>query len=175
MKKNLSVRDLVLMAFYVALFMVLDTFVNTLPLFQMPNGGSLGVSTIPLLMASYQLGWQKGLVVSIVSVFAQFVTGPMYTPDLVGFLLDYFIAFSVYGLACLFPNFGYFYSGIFITNTIRFISSVLSGCLVWSTPLWASITYNATYMLPTLILGLILIPLLMKSLAPVMKKNTQSA
>ena len=95
--KNLSVRDLVLMAFYVAVFMVLDTFVNTLPLFQMPNGGSLGISTIPLLMASYQLGWQKGLIVSIVSVFAQFVTGPMYTPDLVGFLLDYFIAFSVYG------------------------------------------------------------------------------
>lgn len=72
--KNLSVRDLVLMAFYVAVFMVLDTFVNTLPLFQMPNGGSLGISTIPLLMASYQLGWQKGLIVSIVSVFAQFVT-----------------------------------------------------------------------------------------------------
>ena len=57
MKKNLSVRELVLMAFYVALFMVLDTFVNTLPFFQMPNGGSLGLSTIPLLMASYQLGW----------------------------------------------------------------------------------------------------------------------
>ena len=29
MGKNLSVRDVVLMAFYVALFMVLDTFINT--------------------------------------------------------------------------------------------------------------------------------------------------
>lgn len=172
--KNLSVRDLVLMAFYVAVFMVLDTFVNTLPLFQMPNGESLGISTIPLLMASYQLGWQKGLIVSIVSVFAQFVTGPMYTPDLVGFLLDYFIAFSVYGIACLFPNRGMFYSGVLITNVIRFISSTLSGCIVWATPVWASITYNATYMLPTLILGLILVPLLMKALAPAMKKRARS-
>ena len=65
--KNLSVKDLVLMAFYVALFMVLDTFVNTLGIFQMPNGGSLGVSTLALLMASYHLGWKKGLFVSVVS------------------------------------------------------------------------------------------------------------
>lgn len=169
--KNLTVRELVLMAFYVALFMVLDTFVNTLPLFQMPNGGSLGLSTIPLLMASYQLGWKKGTVVAILSVFAQFVTGPMYTPNLFGFLLDYFIAFSVYGLADLFPNFGYFYSGILVTNVVRFLSSVISGIVCWETPLWASITYNASYMIPTLILGLVLIPLLYKALQPVMKKT----
>ena len=117
--KNLSVKDLVLMAFYVALFMVLDTFVNTLGIFQMPNGGSLGVSTLALLMASYHLGWKKGLFVSVVSVFAQFVTGPMYTIDLLGFLLDYLLAFSVYGIACLFPNFGYFYTGVLVTNFIR--------------------------------------------------------
>ncbi|MFA1015697.1 energy-coupled thiamine transporter ThiT [Dubosiella newyorkensis] len=172
--KNLSVRELVLMAFYVALFMVLDTFVNALPLFQMPNGGSLGISTIALLMASYQLGWKKGLVVSILSVFAQFVTGPMYTPNLLGFLLDYFIGFSVYGLACLFPNFGYFYSGVLITNLIRFVSSTISGIVCWETPLWASITYNASYMLPTLILGLVLVPLLYKALEPVLKKTLKA-
>ena len=40
--RNVSVKDLVYMAFYVALFMVLDTFVNTLHIIQMPNGGSLG-------------------------------------------------------------------------------------------------------------------------------------
>ena len=120
--KNLSVKDLVLMAFYVALFMVLDTFVNTLGIFQMPNGGSLGVSTLALLMASYHLGWKKGLFVSVVSVFAQFVTGPMYTPDLLGFLLDYLLAFSVYGIACLFPNFGYFYTGVLVTTS--FVLSV---------------------------------------------------
>lgn len=32
--KDLSVKDLVLMAFYVALFMVLDIFVNTLGFLQ---------------------------------------------------------------------------------------------------------------------------------------------
>lgn len=170
MNKKITVKDLVLMAFYVALFMVLDTFINTLPLLQMPNGGSLGLSTLALLMASYHLGWQKGLLVSVVSVFAQFVTGPMYTPNLLGFVLDYLLAFSVYGLASLFPNVKYFYSGVLITNFIRFVCSTVSGCIVWATPLWGSITYNAYYMIPTAILGLVLVPLLYKALEPRLNK-----
>ncbi|MEJ8738164.1 energy-coupled thiamine transporter ThiT [Erysipelotrichaceae bacterium HCN-30851] len=168
--KNVSVKALVLMAFYVALFMVLDTFVNTLHILEMPNGGSLGVSTLALLMASYHLGWKKGLIVSIVSVFAQFVTGPMYTPDLIGFLLDYFIAFSVYGLASIFPNFGYVFTGVFITNLIRFISSTISGVIVWDTTLKGSIIYQASYMVPTMIMGMIVLPLLYKALEPQIKK-----
>lgn len=168
--KNVSVKDLVLMAFYVALFMVLDTFVNTMQILQMPEGGSLGVSTLALLMASYHLGWKKGLIVSVVSVFAQFVTGPMYTPDLIGFLLDYFIAFSVYGLASIFPNFGFVFTGVFITNLIRFISSTVSGVIVYDTTLAGSIIYQATYMVPTMIMGMIVLPLLYKALEPQIKK-----
>ena len=168
--KNVSVKELVLMAFYVALFMVLDTFVNSLHILQMPNGGSLGVSTLALLMASYHLGWKKGTIVSIVSVFAQFLTGPMYTPDLIGFLLDYFIAFSVYGLASIFPNFGFVFTGVFITNLVRFISSVISGVIVYHTTLWGSITYQVTYMLPTVIMAMVVLPLLYKVLEPQIKK-----
>ena len=126
-----TTKDLVYMALYAALFIVLDVAVNTLGILQMPNGGSLGVSVIPLLMASYHLGWQKGTVVSVLSILLQYVTGPMYTPDLLGFLLDYFIAFSVYGLASLFPNYKWFYSGVLITNLIRLLSSTLSGTWVW--------------------------------------------
>ena len=33
-------KDLVLMAFYVALFIVFDLIVNAIPFLQMPNGGS---------------------------------------------------------------------------------------------------------------------------------------
>lgn len=169
--KNLTVKDLVLMALYVALFMVLDTFVNTLGIFQMPQGGSLGVSTIALLLASYHLGWQKGLFVAIVSVFAQFITGPMYTPDILGFLLDYLLAFSAYGLASLFPNFGYFFTGVLITNVIRFICSTISGTIVWGVDIIGSLGYQATYMVPTLILTLIIVPLLYKAIEPRIKRK----
>ena len=137
----------------------------------MPNGGSLGVSVIPLFMASYHLGWQKGTVVSVLSILLQYVTGPMYTPDLVGFLLDYFFAFSVYGLASLFPNYKWFYSGVLVTNLVRLICSTLSGILVWETAPWASLVYNATYMIPTAILCLVLLPLVMPRIKPLMNKK----
>ena len=166
-----TTKDLVYMALYAALFIVLDVAVNTLGILQMPNGGSLGVSVIPLLMASYHLGWQKGTVVAVLSILLPYVTGPMYTPDLIGFLLDYFFAFSVYGLASLFPNYKWFYSGVLITNLVRLISSTLSGILVWETAPWASLVYNATYMIPTTILCLVLLPLVMPRIKPLMNKK----
>ena len=166
-----TTKDLVYMALYAALFIVLDVAVNTLGILQMPNGGSLGVSVIPLLMASYHLGWQKGTVVAVLSILLQDVTGPMYTPDLVGFLLDYFFAFSVYGLARLFPNYKWFYSGVLVTNLVRLICSTLSGILVWETAPWASLVYNATYMIPTTILCLVLLPLVMPRIKPLMNKK----
>lgn len=166
-----TTKDLVYMALYAALFIVLDVAVNTLGILQMPNGGSLGVSVIPLLMASYHLGWQKGTAVAVLSILLQYVTGPMYTPDLVGFLLDYFFAFSVYGLASLFPNYKWFYSGVLVTNLVRLICSTLSGILVWETAPWASLVYNATYMIPTAILCLVLLPLVMPRIKPLMNKK----
>ena len=166
-----TTKDLVYMALYAALFIVLDVAVNTLGILQMPNGGSLGVSVIPLLMASYHLGWQKGTVVAVLSILLQYVTGPMYTPDLVGFLLDYFFAFSVYGLASLFPNYKWFYSGVLVTNLVRLICSTLSGILVWETAPWASLVYNATYMIPMAILCLVLLPLVMPRIKPLMNKK----
>ena len=166
-----TTKDLVYMALYAALFIVLDVAVNTLGILQMPNGGSLGVSVIPLLMASYHLGWQEGTVVAVLSILLQYVTGPMYTPDLIGFLLDYFFAFSVYGLASLFPNYKWFYSGVLITNLVRLISSTLSGILVWETAPWASLVYNATYMIPTTILCRVLLPLVMPRIKPLMNKK----
>lgn len=167
---NLSVKDLVTIALYLALFMVVDAFINTLPFLQMPQGGSLGVSTVVLLIASYHLGAKKGLIVSLLSALLQFVTGRMYILGFTQFLLDYLISFGVYGIACLFPNKGYFYSGVLITNIIRFISSTLSGVFFYNVTLGGSIIYQAWYMVPTTIVGLVLVPLLYQKLEAVMKK-----
>lgn len=170
-KTNLSVKDLVTMAFYLALFMIFDAFVNTLPFFQMPQGGSLGISTVVLLIASYHLGFKKGLIVSVLSVLLQFVTGRMYILGFTQFCLDYLIAFGAYGFACLFPNYKEFYSGVLITNCIRFISSTISGVVFYNTTLAASIIYQAWYMVPTTIVGLIFVPLLYKALSPRIKEK----
>ena len=70
----------------------------------------------------------------------------------------------VYGLASLFPNWKYFYSGVLITSALRLLSSTLSGTLLWETPLWASFLYNASYMIPTTICAIIVVPLLCERL-----------
>lgn len=162
--KKLTTLDLVFMAFYAALFMLLDYFTNMVPFLDMPQGGSIGFSTIALLVCSYHLGWGKGTLVGLISVLIQFITGPMYIPQLLGFLFDYLIAFSVYGLASLFPNYKYFYSGVLITNFLRFLSHTIGGVVVWETTLWGSLAYNTPYMLATTVVGLILVPILVERL-----------
>lgn len=170
-KSRFTVRDIAYIGMYLALFYVLDVISNMVPLFKMPQGGTLGLGTVALLLASYHLGWKKGLLTAMLSVLIQFVSGQMYLLGFVQFLLDYFIAFSVYGIACLFPNFGYFYSGILITNLIRFISSTISGIVFYEVPFWGSVVYQASYLVPTLILDLILVPLLVKGLGPVFRRK----
>lgn len=175
-----SVSSLVFMAMYLALFFVLDWFSNQLPLFQMPNGGTLGLGVIPLILCSYHLGWKKGLGVGILSVVLQFMTGKIYLVQnsdgfstgmiLLQFLMEYPLAFGIYGLSSMFPNKGAFYSGTMITNLIRLALHTVAGTVFWATPWAGSFTYNASYMIPTMIVSMILVPVIDRRLEP-LKKN----
>ena len=162
--KKLDTKTLTLMAIYCALFVILDRVSDALNLFQMASGGKLNLSPIVLLICSYHLGYKNGLLIGIVSVFLQLVIGSVKFYGIWSFLLDYLIAYAVYGLASLFPNFKYFYSGVIITSIIRLLSSTLSGTLLWETPFWGSLTYNATYMIPTTICAILVVPLLCERL-----------
>ena len=162
--KKMTTKTIAVMAIYCALFVILDRVSDSLNLFQMTNGGKLNFGPIALLMCSYHLGWKNGLIVGITSVFLQLVIGSVKFYGLWSFLLDYLIAYSVYGLASLFPNFKYFYSGVIVTSVLRLLSSTLSGTLLWETPLWASLVYNASYMIPTTICAIIVVPLLCERL-----------
>ena len=164
MKKRCATETLTIMAIYCALFVVLDRISDTLNLFQMASGGKLNFGPIALLICSYHLGYKYGLQVGIVSVFLQLVIGSVSFYGIWSFLLDYLIAYAVYGLASLFPNYKYFYSGILITSAIRLLSSTIAGTLLWETPIWGSLTYNATYMIPTTICAFIVVPLLCERL-----------
>lgn len=152
------------MAMYAALFLVLDYATLLIPFLQMPQGGSIGLGTIALLLASYHLGAVKGLIVAMISIPLQQLTSGLWIAGIPGLFLDYIIAFGIYGVACVFPNFGYFYTGIIVTNFVRFVSHVLSGMICYETPFWGSVVYNGPYMLATCLVGLILVPILHKRL-----------
>ena len=165
--KKLTTKTLSIMAVYCALFVILDRVSDSLNLFQMASGGKLNFGPIALLMCSYHLGWKNGLLVGITSVFLQLAIGSVKFYGIWSFLLDYLIAYAVYGLASLFPNWKYFYSGVLITSALRLLSSTLSGTLLWETPLWASLVYNASYMIPTTVCAIIVVPLLCERLKKV--------
>jgi hypothetical protein len=101
--------------------------------------------------------------------------GGTHQYPLVGLFLDYVIPFGVYGLAPLFKDFRVWKVkipvGIIIVNLIRAFSHTLVGATLWvestagSLAAWSfSATYNLTYMIPTLILGAILVPLIINRL-----------
>ena len=162
--KRTETKTLALMAMYCALFVVLDRVSDVLNLFKMANGGKLNFGPIALLICSYHLGWKKGTMVAATSVFLQLVIGSVSWYGIASFLLDYLIAYAAYGLASLFPNRSYFYSGILITSAIRLLSSTLAGTFLWETPFWASLVYNASYMIPTTLCAIIFVPLLCERL-----------
>lgn len=179
MEKRSTTRDMAYMAMYLALFVVLDWVSNQIGVFKMPQGGTLGLGIIPLILASYHLGPEKGVAVGVLSCVLQFITGTMYIVtrqdgfNLFGivlqFLLEYPIAFGVYGISCLFPNEGNLYTGIVVTNLIRLAIHVVAGVVYWKTPWWGSFTYNAWYMIPTMIAALIIVPIMAPRLKTFMK------
>ena len=171
MKNNkLDTKTIAIMAIYCALFVILDRVSDALNLFKMASGGKLNFGPIALLICSYHLGWKKGALIGVVSVFLQLVIGSVSWYGFASFLLDYLIAYAAYGIASLFPNFSYFYSGVLVTSLIRLLSSTLAGTIVWETPLWGSFIYNASYMIPTTVCAIIAVPLLCERLKPLMER-----
>lgn len=155
-------KDLTFMAMYLALFYVLDFIANQLQLFKMPQGGTLGLGIIALLLASYHLGWKKGTAVALMSVLLQFMTGQMYIVSPMQFVLEYLLAFGIYGMSSLLPNIRFVYTGIIVTNLLRLAFHTIAGVLYWETALFASFSYNAWYMIPTMLVCLVMVPLLHK-------------
>ena len=164
---KLTTKTIATLAIYCAIFVILDRISDALNLFAMASGGKLNLGPIALLICSYHMGYKNGLLVGFVSVLLQLAIGSVGFYGIWSFLLDYLIAYSCYGLSSLFPNYKYLYTGIFITSLIRLASSTLSGYLLWETPLWSSLTYNASYMIPTTVCAVILVPLLCERLKKV--------
>ncbi|NLC54467.1 MAG: hypothetical protein GX769_01125 [Erysipelothrix sp.] len=159
--KKLTTREIVLLAVYAALFLALELIQNQFAFFKMANGGSWSISVVILMLASYHLGWKKGVYISLISVVLQFLSGDMYlATGIFGFVLDYVLGYGVYGLAVLFPNYKFVYTGVFMANLLRFILSTISGMLFYKTGLIGSMAYNSTYMIPTLLTSMVLVPLI---------------
>lgn len=162
----MKTKDLVMMAMYVAMFAVLEYLSNTLAILQMPLGGRLSLSVIPLIMVSYHLGIKKSLLVALMSFVVKFVMKPPTIVHPVQFIMDYIVAYGAYSLSALVSDLKIrdisLPMGVVVSNFVRFMAHNVAGWAFFAdgypgNVLWGVVAYNTPYMLATLVVSFILV------------------
>ena len=169
--RKLTTRRMVESAIMLAVGTVLSLFTFTGP--WALGGGITFCSMLPLVLISWRYGCGWGLFTALVYSLLQMLLGisnvqyadSVWTAVLI-ILFDYVIAFSVIGLSAMFkgrlgnPRLE-LVLGITVTFLARLACHYVSGVLVWevlwpnelgwAAPIW-SIAYNASYMVPEIII-----------------------
>ena len=171
-------RILVEGAMLIALAMIL----SMIKLYELPQGGSLTLEMLPLVIMGERHGAKWGCFTGFVHGLLQMFLGfsnVLYCQTLIAMigciLLDYLLAFTVLGLSplfsCRFKNraAGLVMGGV-ICGLLRFACSFLSGWLLWGSYAWEgwnpalySLVYNGSYMIPNIIILAIVIAILAKA------------
>lgn len=148
-------------------------------IFEMPSGGSVTAgSMVPIILFAVRWGSGYGFLVGAIYGVLQFILGPKYSFHPVSLLLDYPVPFGLLGMFS--GMFGRKVKGIFMGVLAglfgRFVCHVISGVVVFSSyagnqnPWVYSIIYNASYLVPELIISFIFVTLLIKY-APYLKES----
>ena len=159
-----------------AMLIALATVLSYLKLYELPQGGSITIEALPLVVMGLRHGFKWGAGTAFVHGLIQMVIGfsnVMYCNSIGAMilcvLLDYLIAFAVLGMASVFAK--PFKNrvvgatvGAVICSALRFVCSFLSGWVLWGSwapegmhPAYYSLTYNGSYMLPnTIIIGIVI-------------------
>ena len=98
--KNDKIKTMVYMAKYVAMYVVLKWCGNLIPFLNMPNGGSIELELIAVVLASYHLGWKYGIVAALLSWIVTWILGfEMWIVTPMQTVLDYVAPLVVVGMA----------------------------------------------------------------------------
>lgn len=180
--RNRKVLLLVEISIFAALGFVLD-FVA----FKMPQGGSVSLVMIPIVLMAFRRGTMAGILTGLLIGLLQIVSGLVsVTPLSFNFvvmqvILDYLIAFGVVGFAGVLRHQFFKYNSknnrvkviitvvaaVFIGSFLRYATHVITGIFFFGMYaeegqnlfLYSSI-YNATYMLPVFLLTSVVCSLL---------------
>ncbi|MDD4504096.1 MAG: energy-coupled thiamine transporter ThiT [Clostridiaceae bacterium] len=143
-------------------------------IFEAPYGGSVTAgSMIPIIVFSLRWGVKSGLLAGTAYGILQFLLGgTIYSYHIVSILFDYVVAFGLLGLAGLFrSSIKGAFMGTFLGLLGRFTCHVIAGVVVWASyapegmnPLFYSIVYNGSYLLPELVITLVIVGILYKPL-----------
>ena len=173
-KSKLTLRCLCEAAIMIALAQIL----GYLKLYELPQGGSITLSMLPIFLFCSRWGFGPGMLASFAFSLLQLFLDGAYAWSWQSMLGDYIFAFTVLGFAGLFSKkrFGFFY-GTLLGSALRFLVHYLIGVFVWgvympdeffgmtmTSPWFYSLLYNGSYMLPSIILCVVVFALLYKPL-----------
>ena len=176
MKRN-QVRSMTEIGMAVALSAIL----NFIPLWRMPQGGSISLEMLPILIIALRWGTIPGMMAGAVYGLVQLALGPFIVHP-VQLVLDYPLPYMLVGLAGIFSNkiylktkgstYGWLLLAVLAGGLGRFISHFLSGVIFFAqyapegqNPWVYSAIYNVSYLLPALLLSYVIIIPLIKILA----------
>lgn len=175
--KKMTVRMLTEAGLMIALAIIL----SQLTIFTMPQAGSISLGgMVPIMLFALRWGAGRGMFVGAVFGLLSFLIKPSFF-SVAQVILDYPIAFGALGLAGLakrnghtrIPSLGSTALFSIIGVIGRYIAAVTSGVVFFANyapegmnPMWYSLTYNATYLLPDAVIALVILLLVYK---PVMR------
>ncbi|MBY5006307.1 energy-coupled thiamine transporter ThiT [Streptococcus suis] len=164
----------------VAIFSAIALVFDKIPLFTMPQGGSVSLVMLPILLLALRHGLGVGILTGgIVGTIQLFYGG--YFLNVFQVFLDYALSYAGIGLAGLVaPTLSkqkdikhatlIITLASFLGGSIRLVATFLSGIIFYAdyapagTPVWLySFTYNISYILPSTAIASILLILLYKA------------
>ena len=159
-------------AIFTSLALALDFVCGLYLSFAWLQGGSISIAMVPIFIMGYRHGPKGGFLTALLTGTLQIFWGYLYHP--VQVILDYPLAYVSCGVASLFfslvkNNKGfmkhlYICLGILCGCALRLTFATISGCAFFETPLWASIVYNGTYLLPSMAVCMVITCIAVESL-----------
>ncbi|SRR6056297_369413 len=160
----------------IAVAVALAVIFNFLPLWKMPQGGSVSLEMLPILIIALRWGLKEGLLAGFVYGLLQLAFNP-YIIHPIQIILDYPLPYMLLGIAGLFKDQVkkykdkkiniYIILALLFGGFLRFVTHVLSGVVFFSqyapedTNVWIySIIYNGSFIVPSLIVCYVVIAIL---------------
>jgi len=159
----------------VAIFVAIAVVLDQLRINILPQGGSVSFVLVPLAFLSIRWGLRWGLTGGLAFGLIKAIVGGGFAWGWQSLLLDYFVAFTVIGLAGLF----YRRAGIWavvatvIAGLAQYAVFLLAGVLIWGewmpdeflgmsmgNPWFYSLLYNGLYMVPNTLIGAVIVGIL---------------
>ncbi|WP_044642551.1 energy-coupled thiamine transporter ThiT [Risungbinella massiliensis] len=174
-------------AIFAAIAVVFNEFISPFQIW--PNGGSITLVMIPIALIAFRRGLVAGILTGLIMGLVLTIMPSAFRVNPIQVLLDYPLAFASLGVAgwvhltkysnpsqrALWAGIGLLTAGI-----LRFVMHYLSGVIFFAefapegqSVYLYSLFYNATYILPEIILATIVLAILLYSAPQLIQPNYQ--